>query len=265
MPVFALCLSFGLCYTEEDSYNNELGKITFGSKIDILLNDQIFYNYMTYKTKRAYDVWASKYDQDINPHLILEHDDVLKLVNAKQNEKILDAACGTGRYTEVFFKRKARVIGIDFSKKMIEIAQQKNPKIDYRVVGLTKKLPFPNNYFDKINCGQALKHIKKLKFTLKEFHRILTKNGKLIFSVTHPDMDWTDYETRHNVSLDLIAESDIFQHRFCDYFEAFEYAGFKIDVIQQVKINEKIKHILTAKSYRKVKGRYENIIFRLIK
>ncbi|MBU2522925.1 MAG: methyltransferase domain-containing protein [Nanoarchaeota archaeon] len=220
---------------------------------------------MIRKTQKAYDAWALKYDQDVNPHLILEHEDVLKLVDAKKDEKILDAACGTGRYTEDFFRKKAKIIGIDFSIKMIEVARKKNTKIDYRVADLTKKLPFPNNYFDKINCGQALKHIKNLKFTLREFHRVLKKNGKLIFSVTHPDMDWTDYNTRSDVSLDLRAKSDIFQHKFCDYFEAFEYAGFKINVIKQVKINEKIKHILTANSYRKVKGRYENIIFKLIK
>jgi ubiquinone/menaquinone biosynthesis C-methylase UbiE len=227
---------------------------------------------MTQKTKKTYNKFAHIYDQDFNPHLILEYDDVVRLVDAKKGDKILDAACGTGRYTEEFFLRKAKVVGIDFSKEMIKIAQQKNPKIDFRIADLTKKLPLPNNCLDKINCGQAMKHIKNLHFTLKEFHRILKKKGRFTFSVTHPDMDWTDYKMRNEenllgsfIALDLREISDVFQYRFCDYFDAIDCAGFKIDTVKQVKIDKRIKHMLTPSSYRKVKGRFENVIFRLMK
>ncbi len=220
---------------------------------------------MTEKTKRAYDKWAKKYDLDLNPHLLLEKETVMKLVNAKKGEQILDAACGTGKYANEFFRYGASVTGIDFSKEMLEVAKQKNPKINYQLADFQQKLMFDDNIFDKINCAQALKHVKALKFTLKEFYRILKKEGRLIFSVSHPDMDWTDYEMKKDVSLDLTLESDIFHHRFCDYFEAFEQVGFKIDEIKQIRVSDKIEHLLTPESFKKVKGRYEIIVFKLKK
>lgn len=220
---------------------------------------------MTAKTRKAYDAWAESYDSDLNPHLLLEHDDFLELVDAKPKERILDAACGTGRYTEEVQLMGATVVGIDFSNRIIETAREKNPLIDYRNLDLRKKLPFPDSHFDKITCGQALKHIRNLKFTFKEFNRLLKKDGKLIFSVTHPDMDWTNYVMRKKVSIDLTAASDMFEHKFSDYFQAIVDSGFKIDVVRQIPVNLKIKDILTTESFKQVKGRYEVIIFRLSK
>ena len=57
---------------------------------------------MTRRTKNAYDRWAMYYDADPNPHTSLEHQDVLNLLAVKKNEKILDAACGTGKYAHDF-------------------------------------------------------------------------------------------------------------------------------------------------------------------
>ncbi|MFH1298422.1 MAG: class I SAM-dependent methyltransferase [Patescibacteria group bacterium] len=220
---------------------------------------------MTKRNQKAYDKWAPVYDADPNPHILLEHTDVLALVGAKRHEKILDAACGTGKYTHEFAQKGAQVIGIDLSKQMLEVARSKYPKIEFLQADLAIKLPFRNQQFDKINCAQALKHIKKLKPTLKEFFRVLRKGGVLVFSVTHPEMDWEGFEMKDNPDFVLSEQSDIYHHRFANYFDAFDYAGFKIDKIVQVPISQKIKYLLTTKSYQKVKGRYEIIIFKLIK
>lgn len=220
---------------------------------------------MTKRTQKAYDKLAPVYDTDPNPHILLEHDDVLALVAPKRNEKILDAACGTGKYTIEFAKKGAQVVGIDISEQMLAVARGKYKKIEFHQTNLERKLPFRNQQFEKINCAQALKHIKNLKKALKEFFRVLRKDGVFVFSVTHPEMDWEGYEMKDNPDFILSEQSDIFHHRFADYFGAFDYAGFKIDKIVQVPISQKIKHLLTTKSYQKLKGRYEIIIFKLIK
>ena len=220
---------------------------------------------MTKRTQKAYNKWAPAYDIDPNPHILVEHDDVLKLVAPKRHEKILDAGCGTGKYTIEFHKKGTDVIGVDFSKKMLEVARNKYPAIKFYQANLEKKLSFRNQQFDKINCAQALKHLRNIKPTLKEFFRVLRKGGILVFSVTHPEMDWDGFEMKDNPDFVLSENSDIFHHKFKDYFEAINQAGFKMDKIVQVPISHKIKHLLTTKSYKIVKGRYEVIIFRLIK
>ena len=220
---------------------------------------------MTKRTKIAYNKWAPAYDTDPNPHILLEHDEVVALVAPKKPQLILDAACGTGRYTQEFSKNGARVIGIDFSQKMLRAARRKYPHIEFRRADLTKKLPFRSLQFDKINCAQALKHIRNLKPALKEFSRVLRKGGIFVFSVTHPEMDWEGFEMKDNPDFSLDKQSDIFHHRFKDYFDAFDSSGFKIERIVQLPISQKIKHLLTPKSYSIVKGRYEIVIFKLIK
>jgi len=176
-----------------------------------------------------------------------------------------DTACGTGKYTIEFHKKGADVIGIDFSKQMLEVARNKYPAIKFYQIDLEKKLSFRNQQFDKVNCAQTLKHLRNIKPTLKEFFRVLRKDGILVFSVTHPEMDWGGFEMKDRPDFVLSENSDIFHHQFKDYFNAINQAGFKIDKIVQVPISTKIRRLLTTKSYKIVKGRYEVVIFRLMK
>jgi ubiquinone/menaquinone biosynthesis C-methylase UbiE len=217
------------------------------------------------RNEKAYDLWANKYDTDPNPHITLEHDDVLALVNASKGEKILDAACGTGKYALEFSRAGAKVTGVDLSAGMLAVAREKVPNATFLKADLNKKLPCKSSQFDKVNCGQALKHIKRLEFAVSEFARVLKKNGTLTFSVTHPDMDWSDYEGRKEPEFVLSQQSDIFHYRFSHYFAAIEKAGLSIDKIVQVPVSAKIKHLLTPASFRKVKGRYQIVVFHLRK
>lgn len=220
---------------------------------------------MADRTLEAYKKWALFYDSDPNPHILLEHDDFVDMVAAGKNEKILDAACGTGKYTIEFVKAKAVVTGIDFCNEMLDIARKKVPGTKFIIADISGRLPFKNSQFDKITCGQTLKHIKNLTPTLKEFNRVLKPGGKFIFSVTHPEMNWDGYDTKVKSRGKLIERSDIFHHQFKDYIDAFNNSKFRIDAIRQIPIDKKIKHLLTKKSYPIVNGRYEIIIFRLIK
>jgi len=49
--------------------------------------------------------------------------------------EVLDIGCGTGRISRYFSERGAKVLGIDFSAKSIEIARLQSPKDNpcYRV------------------------------------------------------------------------------------------------------------------------------------
>lgn len=220
---------------------------------------------MTKRNQRAYDKWAATYDSDPNPHTLLEHSWVVRAVAAHRGDVILDAACGTGRYAEEFLSKTRHVTGLDFSREMLALAKRKCPQARFIRGDITRNLPFAANRFDKINCAQTLKHIRRLGPVLKEFHRILKPGGTFTFSVTHPDMNWEGYEGEVRPSFVLAAESDIHHHRFCDYLEAIESAGFRIAAIKQVPVSEKIRHLLTKKSFKKVKGRYQIVIFSLQK
>jgi SAM-dependent methyltransferase len=217
------------------------------------------------KTRDAYDRWSATYDSDPNPQTALEEHSVMKLVSPKPGDRILDAACGTGRYCRLFRDAGAEVIGADFSEGMLRVARTALPSVRFHIADLTSQLPFSDGEFGKINCAQALKHFPDIRPVIKEFARLIASGGTVTFSVTHPDMNWDGYQLSYSPPFILSEESEIHHHRFCDYFEAIEMAGLKLVGFRQLPIDERIKEYLTIESFQKVKGRYQIALFHSIK
>jgi ubiquinone/menaquinone biosynthesis C-methylase UbiE len=217
------------------------------------------------RTRDAYDRWSSAYDGDPNPQTVLEEASVVELVSPSPGDRILDAACGTGRYCRLFRERGADVVGVDFSEGMLGVARSRLPGVEFHWADLASSLPFPDGDFNKVNCAQALKHLPDVCRALREFSRVLRAGGTLTFSVTHPEMNWAGYELSFSPSFVLSAESDIYPHRFCDYFEAIATAGLRVADFRQMPVGERIRQYLTAESYEQVKGRYQIAVFHLVR
>lgn len=217
------------------------------------------------KNKKAYNNWSDTYDDGNNPHIIMEHQIVLQLVSAWKWEKILDAGCGTWKYLSDFQNTGAEITACDFSEGMIEKAKQKTPNIPFDIVDLSKKLPYNDETFDKINCSQVLKHIQNIELTIKDFFRVLKKWWELIFSVSHPDRPKEMYRFRKQMTFNLAAESDIFHHRFFDYINAINNAWFTVKKIEQICLNEDVAHLIEEEDFQKMKGRPEIVVFNLKK
>ena len=217
------------------------------------------------RTQQAYNRWAGTYDTDRNPQTTMEEADVLALVAPAAGEYILDAGCGTGRYCRLFRELQAQVVGIDFSGAMLVIARQALPDIEFHHMDLTQPLLFADGAFGKINCAQTLKHLADLRPPLKEFARVLKPDGTITFSVAHPDMKWENYTLSYVPSFILSQESDIYPHRFCDYFEAIAQAGLTLAAFRQIPVDHRIKDYLTPESFAAVKGCYQVAIFHLQK
>lgn len=217
---------------------------------------------MSDRTRRAYDQWAPTYDSSPNPQIVLEFPDVLELLAPAAGETILDAACGTGRYTLVIAERRAVVIGLDFSVEMLSIARRRTPSTEFHLADLTGPLPFLSDRFDAILCAQALKHIPDLGLVMREFARVLRPGGRVVFSVTHPDMVWTDYEMREHPGFLLNQHADIVHHQFKDYKAAVEDAGLTITQVTEIPISERIHALLTEHSFPLVAGRKQILAIR---
>lgn len=213
------------------------------------------------RTRHAYDRWAARYDSDPNPQTLLEEGPVLALVAARRGDRILDAACGTGRYCQHFHDAEAEVAGIDFSQAMLDRARDGLPFVAFYCVDLTDGLPFDDESFDKVNCAQALKHLFDLDRVIREFARVLRSGGTLTFSVTHPDMDWDGYELAYTPSFILSAQSDIYAHRMDDYVEAIASAELELRQLVEVSVDKTIQHLLTPESFAKVKSRPQIAVF----
>lgn len=102
--------------------------------------------------------------------------------------KVLDLCCGTMGNTINIAKQKDQisVTGLDCSKEMLQMAENKIKKLKLKnaetVIGDATDTKFPDASFDFIIIGLVLHETpeKLNKKILKEAHRILKPNGKLI-------------------------------------------------------------------------------------
>ncbi len=103
------------------------------------------------------------------------------LRHAPSKGLVLDAGCGQLTYTVLlkYFKPKLEIIPID----IVIPERLKNHKKHNFIAASIENMPFRKEIFDFIFCLSTLQLIKDDKNTLKEFHRILKRNGVLLFTV----------------------------------------------------------------------------------
>jgi len=98
-----------------------------------------------------------------------------------KNIKILDIGCGGGLLSEPMCRLGAKVLGIDASKKNIEVAKfhakQNNLKINYKVA--SPEILKIKEKFDVILNMEIVEHVEDLDFFIKESSKLLKKNGTM--------------------------------------------------------------------------------------
>ena len=96
-----------------------------------------------------------------------------------KNINILDVGCGGGLLSEPMCRMGANIVGIDASKKNINVAKyhaKKNKlKINY-ICTYPENLKI-NKKFDVILNMEIVEHVKDLKLFMKETSKLLKKNG----------------------------------------------------------------------------------------
>lgn len=111
---------------------------------------------------------------------------VMNRFKTLNGEKVLDLGCGYGFYTDYFGKIGASAIGIDGSKKMIEIAKKRYPMADFSVMDVTKPLDLESGRFDIVFSNQVFMDIENIDFVFSECGRMLKTDGILYYSIVHP-------------------------------------------------------------------------------
>jgi len=111
--------------------------------------------------------------------------------NCKINfKRALDFGCGAGRLTQALSDKFQKVVGIDISYPMIDLANKYNKygnKCKYIVNTKDNLEIFSDNSFDFILTLIVLQHNpqKAIKNYIKEFIRILDKGGILVFQLPY--------------------------------------------------------------------------------
>jgi demethylmenaquinone methyltransferase/2-methoxy-6-polyprenyl-1,4-benzoquinol methylase len=104
------------------------------------------------------------------------------LAQPRRGEAVLDLATGTGDIAFVFAARGARVVGLDITSRMIELARAKTSVGSGTafLVGDMLALPFPASSFDIVTTGYGLRNVPDLPRAVDEILRVLKPGGRAV-------------------------------------------------------------------------------------
>ncbi len=156
--------------------------------------------------KEYADLMSIKKYRDAYIYSPLYQDELKKIkeflnFNNKEKEKWLDLGCGSLPVTELILEESrgnielwGGDINLEPAKKRLEELSNSPIKLEY--IDLTRKLPFPDNFFDGIVSSKVLPYISNfegaegkeaIKKVFREIYRILKPKGVLIWTYNTKD------------------------------------------------------------------------------
>jgi ubiquinone/menaquinone biosynthesis C-methylase UbiE len=99
--------------------------------------------------------------------------------------RVLDLGCGPGQVADYLTRSGLQVIGLDLSPQMLVLASGRTPDASF-AGGDMRWLPFRSHSFRAVVAYYSVQHLPRseLAVALKEIHRVLTSDGRLVLA-TH--------------------------------------------------------------------------------
>ncbi|MCM3123106.1 methyltransferase domain-containing protein [Mesobacillus sp. AQ2] len=197
-------------------------------------------------SKQGFDLWANGYDKTVQVseesgvypfagyRAILNA--IFKKVMGKENARVLDIGFGTGVLTSKLYDHGHQIDGIDFSSRMIALAQPKMPKANLIEWDITNGLPedIKAKKYDYIVSTYALHHLTDEE--KRQFIRILLpmleEKGKILIG---------------DIAFDTRQELETCRHDSIDFWDEDEFY-FVFDELQSM-LKEECKLEFQAMSH----------------
>jgi SAM-dependent methyltransferase len=134
--------------------------------------------------EEQYDRESALYDEKGGVYSNITHQQFIKefLDFLPQKSRILDAACGTGRYLPFLLEKGHSILGIDQSQGMLGRAKAKFPSVQFEKVGL-QEMTY-REVFDGAICMDAMENVspEDWLYVLSNFHRAIKQHGYFYFT-----------------------------------------------------------------------------------
>ena len=118
----------------------------------------------------------------------IESATVLRAAGDLAGRRVLDAGCGTGRFTAALGNEHATVVGVDPDRGMLRLARARATGGCARTA--VEYLPFPDESFDVTVAVTVLEFVADPAAAVAELARVTRDGGRIIVGALNPRSPW---------------------------------------------------------------------------
>ena len=115
----------------------------------------------------------------------------VRAAGVRPGDTVVDVACGTGDLSLLFARAGAKVVGVDFTVPMLEVAQGKGGRVASSsgagaggptvfTGGDAMRLPVDDAVADAVSIAFGIRNVTDPAAALREFRRVLRPGGRLV-------------------------------------------------------------------------------------
>ncbi len=141
------------------------------------------------RLRQEFNNWVQTGRADgLEKHHLSIAEQTIRQMELRPGERVLDLGCGTGWATRIIARLVAegpvgfgQVVGLDISDEMIARAREASPEFDnlLYVWGSAEKIPWEENYFDKVLSIEAFYYCPDQERVLGELFRVMAPKSRL--------------------------------------------------------------------------------------
>ncbi|MDB6082419.1 MAG: class SAM-dependent methyltransferase [Gammaproteobacteria bacterium] len=190
------------------------------------------------ETLHAYERWAAAYPPTAhNPLMRAEQRAMMDLCPGVAGRRVLDLACGSGRYTRLLAEELAgEMFAVDFCVPMLQ--QVRGAR---RVLASMMQLPFVDRSFDVVISGLALGHAAGVEPWMTEVARVLEVGGTLLYSDFHPDAAGAGLPRSFKDADDRLVTVPHRRYPVAAQVQAAAAAGLHVEAVHEVRVGYELQ------------------------